>query len=79
MLKETEDIVHMQLDFLPLKTAAHIREANALRIDWNDVVDKSKLSYIMGIIWSDVADKSKGVKVPVGPRIATLTPLPLSA
>ena len=48
MLKETEDIVHMQLDFLPLKTAAHIREANALRIDWNDVVDKSKLSYIMG-------------------------------
>ena len=48
MLKETEDIVHMQLDFLPLKTAAHIREDNALRIDWNDVVDKSKLSYIMG-------------------------------
>lgn len=48
MMKETEDIVHMQLDFLPLKTAAHIREGNALRIDWNDVVPKTKLNYIMG-------------------------------
>ena len=45
MLKETEDIVHMQLDFLPLKTNAYIVEGNALRIDWNDVVDKSKLNY----------------------------------
>ena len=48
MLKETEDIVHMQLDFLPLKTNAYIVEGNALQIDWNDVVDKSKLNYIMG-------------------------------
>ena len=48
MLKGTEDIVHMQLDFLPLKTNVYIVEGNALRIDWNDVVDKSKLSYIMG-------------------------------
>jgi len=48
MLKATEDIVHMQLDFLPLKTNASIIEGNALRIDWNDVVDKNKLNYIMG-------------------------------
>ncbi len=48
MMKETEDIVHMQLDFLPLKTQANIVEGNALRLDWNAVVDKSKLSYIMG-------------------------------
>ncbi|MBR2729158.1 MAG: class I SAM-dependent DNA methyltransferase [Lachnospiraceae bacterium] len=48
MLKETEDIVHMQLDFLPLKTNAYIVEGNALRIDWNDVVPKDKLNYIMG-------------------------------
>ena len=48
MMKETEDIVLMHLDFLPLKTNANIVEANALRIDWNDVVDKSRLSYIMG-------------------------------
>ena len=38
----------MQLDFLLLKTNAYIVEGNALRIDWNDVVDKSKLNYIMG-------------------------------
>ena len=48
MMKETEDIVHMQLDFLPLKTQANIVEGNALRLDWETVVDKSKLSYIMG-------------------------------
>ncbi len=48
MMKETEDIVHMQLDFLPLKTAANIVEGNALRLDWNDVVDRTKLNYIMG-------------------------------
>jgi len=48
MMKQTEDIVHMDLDFLPLKSYANIVEANALRIDWNDVVPKEKLHYIMG-------------------------------
>ena len=48
MMKETEDIVHMELDFLPLKTQANIMEGNALRIDWESVVDKNRLSYIMG-------------------------------
>lgn len=48
MMKETESIVLMQLDFLPLKTNASIIEGNALHIDWEDVVPKYKLSYIMG-------------------------------
>ena len=48
MMKATEDIVHMTLDFLPLKTNAHIVEGNALRIDWSKVVPKEKLNYIMG-------------------------------
>lgn len=48
MMKATEDIVHMPLDFLPLKTNAHIIEANALRMDWNNVVPKDELNYIMG-------------------------------
>lgn len=48
MMKETESIVLMQLDFLPLKTNASIIEGNALRIDWEEVVPKYKLSYIMG-------------------------------
>ena len=48
MMKETEDIVHMQIDFLPLKTNAYIVEGNALRINWEDVVPKEKLNYVMG-------------------------------
>lgn len=48
MMKETEDVVHMSLDFLPLKSYANIVEGNALRLDWHHVVPKEKLSYIMG-------------------------------
>lgn len=48
MMKETEDVVHMSLDFLPLKTNAFIVEGNALRMDWADVVPRHRLNYIMG-------------------------------
>ena len=48
MMKETEDIVSMPLDFLPLKSYANIIEGNALRVDWESVVPKEKLNYIMG-------------------------------
>lgn len=48
MMKETEDVVHMNLDFLPLKSYANIVEGNALRLDWESVVHKHRLNYIMG-------------------------------
>lgn len=48
MMKQTEDIVHMNLDFLPLKTYVNITEGNALRVDWAEVVPKERLNYIMG-------------------------------
>ena len=48
MMKETEDIMHMSLDFLPLKSYANILEGNALRMDWERVVPKQELNYIMG-------------------------------
>ena len=48
MMKATEDIIKLPPNFLPLKTNAHIVEGNALRIDWNNVVDKNELNYIMG-------------------------------
>ena len=48
MMKETEDIIHMSLDFLPLKSYANIVEGNALRMDWESVVPKQELNYIMG-------------------------------
>ena len=38
----------MNLDFLPLKSYANIVEGNALRLDWESVVPKDKLNYIMG-------------------------------
>ena len=38
----------MNLDFLPLKTYVNIVEGNALRIDWESVVPKAELNYIMG-------------------------------
>lgn len=48
MLQKTADIVHTRLDFLPLTTNAYIVEGNALQLDWNEVVDKNELNYIMG-------------------------------
>lgn len=48
MMKETEDIINMQLDFLPLKSYTNIHEGNALRMDWETVIAKGKLNYIMG-------------------------------
>ena len=48
MLAETEKIVQIDLDFLPLKSYTNIHEGNALRMDWNEVVPASKMNYIMG-------------------------------
>ncbi len=56
MMMETEDIIHMNLDFLPLATNANIVEGNALRMDWHcldnkvaeDSHHKNRYDYIMG-------------------------------
>lgn len=48
MMQETEQLMQIDLDFLPLKSYANIVEGNALRIDWESVVPKDRLSYIMG-------------------------------
>ena len=48
MLQETIAIVNSNIEFLPLRTYANIIEANALCIDWESVVSKTKLNYIMG-------------------------------
>ena len=47
MMKETEEIMNTNLDFLPLKSYANIVEGNALRTDWETVVPKDKLD----ILW----------------------------
>ena len=48
MMQETEDIIQQDMDFLPLKSYSNIHEGNALRMDWEEVVPKEKLNYIMG-------------------------------
>lgn len=48
MMKETENILHLNLDFLPLKSYTNIVEANALRIDWNKIIPNTECNYIMG-------------------------------
>ena len=48
MMHETEKLMQINLDFLPLKSYANIVEGNALRVDWESVVPKDKLDYIMG-------------------------------
>lgn len=65
MLEETKAILYgFSDDFLPLKSYVNITEGNALRIDWNDVVPKEKLNYIMGnppfvgARWMSLAQKS---------------------
>ena len=65
MMKETEDVVRLSLDFLPLKTNAHIVEGNALRLDWETVVPKTELDYIMGnegVIYGLNAGKARDIK-----------------
>ena len=48
MLAETEHIIHQDIDFLPLKSYTNIHEGNALRMDWETVVPKDHLNYIIG-------------------------------
>lgn len=48
MMAETEKIVTFEDNFLPLKSYSNIHEGNALRTDWETVVPKSHLTYIIG-------------------------------
>ena len=59
-MKDTIKILHMNLDFLPLRSYANIIEGNALRIDWKELTNDSNkntpprcensysINYIMG-------------------------------
>ena len=46
MLRETEKIIHRDIDFLPLKNYANIKEGNALRMDWSTLEKDSSLNAI---------------------------------
>jgi hypothetical protein len=46
MMKETEEIVEQNLDFLPLSTNATIVEGNALRMDWRYLHEEAEIPTI---------------------------------
>ena len=46
MMKETEEIVERNLDFLPLSTSATIVEGNALRMDWRYLHEEAEIPTI---------------------------------
>ena len=37
MIQETQEIIHRDLDFLPLKSYSNIHESNALQLDWQNI------------------------------------------
>ena len=37
MIQETQEIIHHDLDFLPLKSYSNIHEGNALQLDWKNI------------------------------------------
>lgn len=45
---ETDMLLDIDAEDFPLRDSANIVEANALRIDWNDVLPVSECDYIMG-------------------------------
>lgn len=48
MLEETMSIVYSNIDFLPIKSYSNIVEGNALSLNWEEIIPKDKLSYIIG-------------------------------
>lgn len=48
MIRETQEILHSKINFLPLKSYANIIQGNALKMNWEDVVSKEELYYLMG-------------------------------
>ena len=48
MWQETQDLIAgADWDFLPLKTNAHIKEGDALKIDWNQVIPNYACHYVI--------------------------------
>lgn len=48
MFEKTKDLIFSEVDFFPLKSYTNIKEGNALTVNWNTVIDKRNLNYIIG-------------------------------
>ena len=61
-VKETEKIVGMNINFLPLKSYTNIKDGNALTTDWNEVISNKKCNYIMWnppFVWARLMEESQ--------------------
>ena len=47
MMIETQQIIHRELDLLPLRSTAHIVKGNALTLDWHEIIPRG-VDYIIG-------------------------------
>ncbi len=63
MLRETERIIHQDIDFLPLKSYSNIREGNALQMDWDVMEYPSDVSIIYAKNTHIIHDDEKNWKV----------------
>ena len=64
MLAKTEQIVHHDIDFLPLKSYANIKEGNALRVSWDewDLDEKTPTIFAKKTVaYTDLADNARAV------------------
>lgn len=48
MFEKTKDLIFSEIDFYPLESYTNIIEGNALEMDWNEVINKKRLNYIIG-------------------------------
>ena len=61
-VKETEKIVGMNINFLPLKSYTNIKDWNALITDWNEVISNKECNYIMWnppFVWARLMEESQ--------------------
>lgn len=76
MLTETERIISQDIDFLPLKSYANIHEGNSLTTDWETIVPKDKLNYIIGnppfVGFTYMSKAQKSEMQPLFPNIKNL-------
>ncbi|MFR0786299.1 MAG: DNA methyltransferase [Faecalibacterium sp.] len=60
MMKETEDVVLMHLDFLPLKSNVNIHIGNALQMDWASIISPLQIIVYHGkptVCWAICPNK----------------------
>lgn len=77
MLAETKEILYdYDFEFLPLKSNVNIVVCNALKVDWNDIVPNSRISYIIGnppfVGFSKMTPEQKDELKPLFPKVKNI-------